>query len=124
MIENTFAPVEPIKNAVSRIASNLCEFNVRASEGGYVQAIHVLVPRTEYDRLLERCDRAQAVYEHLVNGIVEKDDKGQEQVRIFCDELREREIYEFIREIDPQIMLFISRVVFTLGDKQYNRRIA
>ena len=87
-------------------------------------SIHLLFPKVAHARLLHSCDRKAPIYEHLVNGIIERDDAGQERVRVFCDEAREREIYEFIRETDPHLISFINRVVFTGGVSEWRRLIA
>jgi hypothetical protein len=46
----------------------------------------------------------------LTNGIIEQDGNGQQQVRIFCDEAREKEIYAFIEQTDPSLISFLSKI--------------
>jgi hypothetical protein len=110
-------------------ASRLCDvfapdFTTGVKGGSVPASIHLLFPKIEYARLLERCDRRAPLYEHLVNGIIERDDAGQERVRVFCDEAREREIYEFIRHTEPRLVLVINRIQFTGGVSEWKRLIA
>ena len=87
-------------------------------------SIHLLFSRAAHARLLKSVDRSLAVYEFLANGIIEKDEAGQERVRVFCDEARERQIYDFIQTTDPNLIFVVDRVVFTDGALGYRRLIA
>ena len=75
--------------------------------------IHLLVPRTAYARLIDQCDPTLPVHEHLVNGIIEKTQDGHQRVRIFCDELQEKQIYDFVQQVHPELVTVIDRMIFT-----------
>ena len=80
--------------------------------------IHLLFPREAYLRLLERCAPGTEIYEYLVNGAIERDATGETRVRIFCDELRELKIYQFIETTLPDLPF--DRLVFQNGARWWS----
>jgi hypothetical protein len=76
-------------------------------------AIHLLVPLIIHRRLVAACDPQAPVHEHLVNGIIEKDSRGHERVRIFCDEVRAEAIFQFVLQTDRDLVRHIDQEFFS-----------
>jgi hypothetical protein len=74
--------------------------------------MQLLIPILPYHHLLHSCDPKAPEREFLSNGVIEQDSAGQQRVRIFCDVERAARIYRFITRVRPEVLAFITQIIF------------
>jgi hypothetical protein len=67
-----------------------------------------MVPLAEYWKLMAACDRKTALYEDLANGFIENSQRGEQRVRILCDQERAQAIFAFVEQEQPELRALIS----------------
>ena len=73
--------------------------------------IHLLLPLSAFETLLRLCEPTTRVYDYLINGIIENNEYGQPQIRIFCDQPRAESIFAYAHDARPDLRSLIRVVV-------------
>ena len=70
-------------------------------------AIMLHIPMVTYEILLEACDPSLPEYELLKNGLVMRDQQGNQEVQVLTDKAGAKQIMEFAATACPEVIPFI-----------------